>query len=392
MLQGKLKVGFVGTRGMVASVLIDRMLQEGNFDHIEAYFYSTSAPDTILTNSKLNVATKQDSIRLLNAYNVSDFMHLDCIVSTQGSAYTLNMLAKLRQSGCMAYYLDASSALRLQDDTIIVLDPLNLSQIKTAISSGIKNYSVGNCTVSCMLLAIDGLIKHNLIDWISTMTYQAVSGAGAKYILELLSQTNYANLQIAEQLQNKDHIDILSIERHLTKALQDDSLPKQNFKTTIAYNLIPWIDTLTTTGQTKEEAKAMREANKILFNYNIDTPNSSNNLLKIDGLCTRVGSLRCHSQALTIKLKTKNISLDEINTIIANGNQWVKLIPNLQEETLKYLNPVNISGSLDIAVGRVRKMIFGDEYISLFTVADQLLWGAAEPLRRMLSILIDEHN
>ncbi len=371
-----LKVGFIGIRGMVGSVLLDRMLKENDFDKIQAIFFSTSNIGGVAPTVKNGFATLED------AYNLESLLSLDCIVTAQGSEYTEEILPKLRNAGFTGYWIDASSYLRMSNDAVIILDPINLDIIETSLKSGVKNFVGGNCTVSLMLLAIDGLIKNDLVEWVSSMTYQAVSGAGANNMREFLQQSNSLSGYLSEVLNNPAK-SILEIEKEITQKLLGNETPIEHFKAPLFCNLLPWIDRMVDNGQTREEWKATSEANKILGN--------KEELIKIDGLCVRVGSLRCHSQALTIKLKQK-LKLDEITNLITNANQWVRYVPNLEHETRNSLTPLSVSGTLDIAVGRLHKMNFGEEYLTLFTVGDQLLWGAAEPLRRMISILVKHHG
>ena len=362
-----LKVGFVGWRGMVGSVLMQRMVAENDFAALDAVFFSTSAVG----------AAAPHGGKLRDAYSLTELAQLDCIVTTQGSDYTRAVAPQLRASGWMGFWLDASSLLRMDANAVIILDPLNRQHIDHALAAGIKNYIGGNCTVSLMLLALDGLIKADLIEWVSSMTYQAASGAGAKNIRELLAQSGV----IAAAVSALDPAaTILELDQKVSTTLREANFPQQYFGAPLAASVIPWIDSAVANGQTKEEWKAGVESNKIL-GYAPET-------LKVDGICVRVGALRCHSQALTIKLKRKDLSLEQITQLLAAANPWVKIIPNTQAATLAGLTPAAISGSLTIALGRLKKLNFGDDYLSLFTVGDQLLWGAAEPLRRMLKILV----
>lgn len=370
-----LRVGFIGWRGMVGSVLIKRMLINGDFRRIETVFFSTSniggvAPDF-----------GQSQHTLLNAYDIKSLLHLDCIVTTQGSDYTNTIMPQLLSHGYSGFFIDASSALRMSSDTILVLDPLNHEQIVTGIRQGVKNYSGANCTVSLMLLALSGLFKHNLVQWVNSQTYQAASGAGANNMRELLRQCGVMHDSVLSEL-NDDSSDILSIDSKISQILKSKEMPIDHFGTALAGNVLPWIDVAMGNGQTKEEYKACVEANKILgFN--------SFNEVKIDGNCVRVGSMRSHSQALTIKLKSSDLKISDIEDIISSGNEWVRLIANNKKDTLNFLTPISVSGTLDIAIGRLRKLNFGEDYLSAFTVGDQLLWGAAEPIRRMINILVD---
>jgi aspartate-semialdehyde dehydrogenase len=372
-----LKVGFIGWRGMVGSVLMERMREENDFVTIDPYFFSTSAAGGAAPQ------VGKDAGVLLDAYDINKLATLDCIVTTQGSDYTHAVLDKLRQAGWNGYWLDASSSLRMTPDAVIVLDPINNANIEQALKNGIKNYVGGNCTVSLMLLALDGLFKADVIEWISSMTYQAASGAGANNIRELLQQSGAVYNAVKDILDDKN-ITILDIDRRVSQELRSDGFPKQYFGAPLAGSVLPWIDAGMENGQTKEEWKGSVETNKIL-GFEPDT-------IKIDGTCVRVGALRSHSQALTIKLKRKDLSLEQIAELIANANAWVKLVPNSKPETLAELTPAAISGSLTIAVGRLKRLKFGDDFISLFTVGDQLLWGAAEPIRRMLNILVQRRR
>ena len=371
-----LKVGFVGWRGMVGSVLLERMLQENDYLAIEASFFTTSN-----IGGKSPVVGKEVG-SLRDAYAIAELANLDCIVTTQGSEYTHQVLPELRKSGWNGYWLDASSALRMNDDAIIVLDPINQKNIQSALDGGIKNYVGGNCTVSLMLLALDGLFKADAIEWISSMTYQAASGAGANNIRELLHQSGAIYNSVSHLLNDKNAT-ILDIDRKVSETLHSADFPKQYFGAPLAGSVIPWIDAGLENGQTKEEWKGAVETNKIL--------GLAPDTIKVDGVCVRVGALRSHSQALTIKLKRKDLSLAQIETMIKEANSWVSFVPNEKAATLANLTPAAVSGSLTIAVGRLKKLKFGDDFVSLFTVGDQLLWGAAEPIRRMLKILVERH-
>ncbi len=372
-----LNVGFVGWRGMVGSVLMQRMQQQNDFSKIHPVFFSTSnsggtAPIINGTNAILQ-----------DANDINVLLKLDCIVTTQGSKYTDRVLPLLKQAGFKGYWIDASSTLRMSSESTIVLDPINRHVIDKAIYDGIKVFCGGNCTVSLMMMAVHGLLDNNLIEWISSMTYQSASGAGANSMKELLKQSGYLYNNVSELLADKNQ-DILALDSHVSEVLRSSNLPRENFGASLVGNLIPWVDVGLENGQTKEEWKGGAETNKILGLAHED--------IKVDGLCVRVGSMRCHSEALTIKLKRKDLSLSEIEQIIASANEWVKVIPNTKEDTLRYLTPVAVSGKLDIAVGRIRRLSFGEDYITLFTVGDQLLWGAAEPLRRMLQIIVAYHE
>ncbi|MFN7095082.1 MAG: aspartate-semialdehyde dehydrogenase, partial [Burkholderiales bacterium] len=320
---------------------------------------------------------------LLDAYDLTALARLDCIICTQGSEYTQQILPRLRQAGFTGYWLDASSCLRMDKDAIIVLDPINRPIIDAGLADGVKNFTGGNCTVSLMLMAIGGLFKHNLIEWVSSMTYQAASGAGANNMRELLQQSGQLYTEVQHLLADPQ-ANILAIDKQVKQTLMSENLPTQHFGASLAGNVLPWIDTALENGQTREEWKGMAETNKILGL----APDS----VKVDGICVRVGSMRCHSQALTIKLKEDKLNLTDIAEIIKQTNQWVKYVPNDKTSTLTGLTPVSVSNTLDIAVGRLRPLNIGEGYFTLFTVGDQLLWGAAEPIRRMLSILVEYHG
>ncbi|MFZ6644766.1 aspartate-semialdehyde dehydrogenase [Undibacterium sp. TJN25] len=370
-------VGLVGWRGMVGSVLLQRMQEEGDFDHIEPVFFSTSNTGGTAPAMAKNEKTLKD------ANDIDALKKCDIIITCQGGDYTTEIFPKLRAAGWNGYWIDAASTLRMKDDAIIVLDPVNLDVIKTALSRGVKNYIGGNCTVSCMLMGLGGLFQHNLVDWMSSMTYQAASGGGAQHMRELLTQFGSINAEVKALLDNPAAA-ILEIDRKVLAkqhALTADET--KQFGVPLAGNLIPWIDKDLGNGVSKEEWKAGAETNKILGKGE----GFGSAAIPVDGLCIRIGAMRCHSQALTIKLK-KDVPLDEINDIIASNNQWVKVVPNDRESSMKDLTPAAVTGSLTIPVGRLRKMQMGGEYLSAFTVGDQLLWGAAEPLRRMLRILI----
>lgn len=367
-----LKVAFVGYRGLVGSALIKEMIANNDFNKIAPYFFSTSMQNTI---TPFPFAKNE---KILDAYNVDLLSSFDVIISCQGSTYTNNIINKLKIIGYKGFWLDSSSALRMQDDAIIILDPVNRHIIDQGLKNNIKIFSVGNCTVSLMLLAICGLIKENLVESIINSSYQASSGAGSNYIKEFLLQTNSFSKKIDNVLNNEN--DILAIMDNATRIIDSDAIPKKYYKNALYSNVLPWIDIQYPHGQTKEEYKGIAETNKIL--------GFKENTIKVDSTCVRVGVLRCHSQSLAVKLK-QNIPISEIIDLLQNAHQWIKIITNNEDCTIKYLNPVNISSTLDIAVGRIRPMIFDDKYISLFTVGDQLLWGASEPVRRMLNILIE---
>ncbi|MDV6343700.1 MULTISPECIES: aspartate-semialdehyde dehydrogenase [unclassified Nitrosomonas] len=367
------QVGFVGWRGMVGSVLMQRMREEDDFSLVEPVFFTTSqkggkGPDI-----------GKDIPPLKDARDVAELKKMDIIISCQGGDYTNEIFGKLRESGWKGYWIDAASALRMKDDAVIILDPVNMPVIKQALHDGVKNYIGGNCTVSLMLMAVGGLFEKNMVEWMSAMTYQAASGAGAQNMRELLLQMGETH-RVAEDLLNDPASSILDIDREVAEKLRDKEFPVENFGVPLAGSLIPWIDKEVAHGQSREEWKGQAETNKILGHTDKPVP--------VDGICVRVGAMRCHSQALTIKLK-QDIPLDEIEGVIAQSNNWVRVIPNERERSTKELTPVAVTGKLDVHVGRLRKLNMGGEYLSAFTVGDQLLWGAAEPLRRMLRILIE---
>ncbi|HJU49597.1 MAG TPA: aspartate-semialdehyde dehydrogenase [Pseudogulbenkiania sp.] len=369
-----MRVGFVGWRGMVGSVLMQRMREENDFAQIsEPVFFTTS-----------NVGGKgpdigRDVPALKDAKNIDDLLAMDAIVTCQGGDYTSEVFPKLRAAGWKGYWIDAASTLRMEDDAIIILDPVNMNVIKDGLASGVKNYVGGNCTVSLMLMALGGLFQNDLVEWVTSMTYQAASGAGAQNMRELISGMGAIHAQVADKLADPASA-ILDIDRKVADFLRSDDYPSQNFGVPLAGSLIPWIDKDLGNGQSKEEWKGGVETNKILGRSASPVP--------VDGLCVRVGAMRCHSQALTIKLK-KDIPLDEIEAMLAAANPWAKVVPNTREASMRDLTPAAVTGTLTTPVGRLRKLAMGGDYLSAFTVGDQLLWGAAEPLRRMLRILIE---
>ena len=365
-------VGLIGWRGMVGSVLMQRMQAEDDFTYIDPVFFTTSqvgeaGPDI----SKAIPALK-------DAKDIDALKAMDIIISCQGGDYTKEVYPALRAAGWDGYWIDAASTLRMNDDSIIVLDPVNMTVIKDGLVNGIKTYVGGNCTVSLMMMALGGLFQRNLIEWITPMTYQAASGAGARNMRELLSQMGSLRDSVKELLDDPASA-ILEIDRAVTDHMHGTEYPVDNWSVPLAGSLIPWIDSQLETGQSREEWKAQVETNKIL--------GRSDNPIPIDGLCVRIGAMRSHSQALTIKLK-QNLPLDEIHSMLDEANDWVKVIPNEREVTMRELTPAAVSGTLTIPLGRLRKLSMGTEYLSAFTVGDQLLWGAAEPLRRMLRILL----
>jgi aspartate-semialdehyde dehydrogenase len=371
-------VGLVGWRGMVGSVLMQRMQDEGDFAHIEPVFFTTSNAGGKAPAMARNETTLKD------ATDIAELSKCEIIISCQGGDYTSEVFPKLRAAGWNGYWIDAASTLRMEQDAVIVLDPVNLGVIKDAMSKGVRNYVGGNCTVSCMLMGLGGLFQHNLVDWMTSMTYQAASGGGAQHMRELLTQFGTINSAVRPLLDNPAAA-ILEIDRAVLATQHGMPADEtKQFGVPLAGNLIPWIDKDLGNGQSKEEWKAGAETNKILGRGEA----FGSRAIPVDGLCVRIGAMRCHSQALTIKL-TKDVPLDEINDIIASNNQWVKVVPNTREASMHELSPAAVTGSLTIPVGRLRKMSMGGEYLSAFTVGDQLLWGAAEPLRRMLRIILD---
>lgn len=367
-----LKVGFVGWRGMVGSVLMERMVAENDFQGFESYFFTTSQVGQDGPNFG------GGSKPLLDATDIKLLGEMDIILSCQGGSYTKSVYGDLR-ANWNGYWIDAASALRMNDDSIIVLDPVNRKIIDEGLEQGVKNYIGGNCTVSLMMMALGGLFENDLIEWISSMTYQAASGSGAKHMRELLVQMGELESD-ARDLLDSPASTILDIDTRVTTKLNSGSLTSDNWRVPLAASLIPWIDSPMENGQTREEWKGISETNKILGR-------SGNEIIPVDGQCVRIGSMRCHSQAFSIKLK-KNVPLAEVEQIIAGHNEWVKVVPNERTITEDELTPTKTSGTLTIPIGRIRKMNFGEEYLTAFTVGDQLLWGAAEPVRRVLKIIL----
>ncbi|WP_028582549.1 aspartate-semialdehyde dehydrogenase [Desulfogranum japonicum] len=367
------KVGIVGWRGMVGSVLMERMRAEDDFQGYEARFFSTSQA------GQAGPTVNGTTYELLDARNVDLLHDLDVIVSCQGGDYTAEVYPQLRAKGWQGYWIDAASKLRMEKDSIIVLDPVNSKVIQQGLAGGIKDYIGGNCTVSLMLMALGGLFEQGWVEWISSQTYQAASGAGAKNMRELVEQMRTIG-ENASYLLDEPATAILDIDRNVTDTLRSPIFPTSQFGASLAGSLIPWIDIPMENGQTREEWKGMSEANKILA-----TPGQP---IPVDGNCVRIGAMRCHSQAFTIKLK-QDIPLADIEQALDSHNQWSFLVSNNKEATLKDLTPARVTGTLDIPVGRVRKMSMGNSYLSAFSVGDQLLWGAAEPLRRMLKIVLE---
>ncbi len=366
-----MKVGIVGWRGMVGSVLMQRMQEENDFAlGFEPVFFTTSQAGQ---PAPMNAGT------LKSADDIAELKKLDVILTCQGGDYTKAIHPELRRQGWNGYWIDAASTLRMEDNAVIILDPVNRNVIDKALANGRKDFIGGNCTVSLMLMALGGLFRAGLVEWLSSMTYQAASGAGAPNMRELLSQMGVLNAVVAEELKNPGSA-ILEIDRKVTETLRNGSMPTKEFGFPLAGNLLPWIDREVEDGQSREEWKGFAETNKILGN---DTP------IPVDGICVRVSAMRCHSQAITIKLN-KDLPIADIEQLIANDNQWVKLIPNTKADSLAGLTPAAVSGTLTVPVGRVRKMKMGPQYLQAFTCGDQLLWGAAEPLRRMVRILLEK--
>lgn len=367
----KLKLGIVGYRGMVGSVLIERMRAEADFKNFETTLFSTSQKGEASLLAEI-----QNKVQ--DANDVNSLKNMDIVLTCQGGDYTKAIYPGLMNSGFKGYWIDAASALRMENNSVLVLDPVNLDVIKAGLKNNMQTFVGANCTVSLMLMGIDGLFKSNLVEWVSSMTYQAASGAGAKNMRELLSQMKFLGDKLRSDIDNVSG-DILELEKKATALLTDANFPRENFGHALALNLLPWIDVPMPSGQSKEEWKAQVEANKIL---------GTKKVIPVDGTCVRVGALRCHSQGLTIKLN-KQVSLNEVEAMIREANPWVKYVPNDRETTVRELGPRAISGTLQIGVGRVRPMTLGPEFLNVFTCGDQLLWGAAEPLRRMLGLILD---
>ncbi|EOC1311943.1 aspartate-semialdehyde dehydrogenase [Cronobacter turicensis] len=361
-------VGFIGWRGMVGSVLMQRMVEERDFDAIRPVFFSTSQ-----LGQPAPAFGAQGGGTLQDAYNLEALKALDIIVTCQGGDYTNEIYPKLRESGWQGYWIDAASSLRMKDDAIIILDPVNQHVIADGLNKGVKTFVGGNCTVSLMLMSLGGLFAENLVEWASVATYQAASGGGARHMRELLTQMGLLQQHVATELADPASA-ILDIERKVTALTRSGELPVDNFGVPLAGGLIPWIDKQLDNGQSREEWKGQAETNKIL---------GTASTIPVDGLCVRIGALRCHSQAFTLKLK-KDVSLATIESLLAGHNDWVKVVPNDRDITVRELTPAAVTGTLSTPVGRLRKLNMGPEYLSAFTVGDQLLWGAAEPLRRML--------
>jgi aspartate-semialdehyde dehydrogenase len=368
------RVGLVGWRGMVGSVLIQRMREEGDFALVEPVFFTTS-----------NVGGQAPSIGkdtspLDDGHAIDKLKAMDIIISCQGGDYTTAVFPKLRSAGWNGYWIDAASKLRMEKDAVIILDPVNLPVIEDALSHGIKNYIGGNCTVSLMLMGLSGLFKHDMVEWMTAMTYQAASGAGAQNMRELLQQMGEVHFA-AKNLLADPASSILDIDREVAGILREESFPTAYSGVPLAGSLIPWIDKDLGNGQSREEWKAQAEANKILGREESPIP--------VDGICVRIGAMRCHSQALTIKL-SKEVPIDEIEEMLGTAHDWVKVVPNTSEASIRELTPAAVTGKLTVPVGRLRKLSMGGQYLTAFTCGDQLLWGAAEPLRRMLRILLQQ--
>lgn len=375
-------VGLVGWRGMVGSVLMQRMQEERDFDHIEPVFFSTSN-----AGGKAPAMAKNETT-LKDANDIEALKKCDVVLTAQGGDYTNEVFPRLRAAGWKGYWIDAASSLRMKDDAIIVLDPVNQGVIKDALSKGVKNFIGGNCTVSCMLIGLGGLFQADMVEWMTSMTYQAASGGGAQHMRELLTQFGTLNASVKPLLDNPASA-ILEIDRQILATQHGLSAEEtKQFGVPLAGNLIPWIDKDLGNGQSKEEWKGGAETNKILGRGEGFLGATGAAPIAVDGLCVRIGAMRCHSQALTIKLR-RDVPLDEIEGILAAHNPWAKVVPNTREASMTDLTPAAVTGTLTIPVGRLRKMQMGGEYLSAFTVGDQLLWGAAEPLRRMLRILIE---
>jgi len=367
------KVGIIGWRGMVGSVLVERMLAERDFDLIAPTFFSTSQA------GGKGPAIGRDTGPVADANSIDALAKMDILISCQGGDYTNAIFPKLRAAGWDGYWIDAASALRMQPDAVIILDPVNRDVIDAALAKGVKNYIGGNCTVSLMLMSMGGLFKAGLVEWMTAMTYQAASGAGAANMRELVAQMGAVHA-VAKPLLDNPASAILELDRIVADTLRKGAVPTENFGHPLAGSLLPWIDKDLGNGQSKEEWKGMAETNKIL--------GREANPIPVDGVCVRVGAMRCHSQALTVKLN-RDVPLPEIEALLAKANDWVRVVPNQREASLQQLTPTAVTGTLTVPVGRLRKLPMGGEYLAAFTVGDQLLWGAAEPLRRMLRIVLE---
>jgi aspartate-semialdehyde dehydrogenase len=367
-------VGLVGWRGMVGSVLMQRMEEEGDFSDINPVFFTTSQ-----AGQAAPVLGGKEAPALKDAFSIEELKVMDVIITCQGGDYTKEVYPKLMASGWKGYWVDAASSLRMSDDAVIVLDPVNKNVIKDALCNGTKTFVGGNCTVSLMLMGLGGLFENGLVEWLSSQTYQAASGGGAKHMRELLTQMGQLNASVADKLDDSRSA-ILDIDKVVAEAQRNGSLDTANFGVPLGGSLIPYIDTEMENGQSREEWKGQAETNKILA--------TGNNIIPVDGTCVRIGSMRCHSQAFTIKLK-QDAPMDEINAMLDEHSQWSSVVPNNKEATIAGLTPTAVTGTLNVPVGRLRKMNMGPQYLNAFSVGDQLLWGAAEPLRRMLRILLE---
>ncbi len=375
-MANRMKVGLIGWRGMVGSVLVGRMQDERDFDHVDTTLFSTSQA------GQAAVALPNTAPVVADATDVAALSAMDVLISCQGGDYTTAMHPKLRASGWNGYWIDAASTLRMQDKAVIILDPVNRGVIDAALAAGGRDFIGGNCTVSLMLMAMGGLFREGLVEWVTAMTYQAASGAGAQNMRELLVQMGDAYASVSELLADP-RSNILDIDRAVAARLRSDAFPTEQFGHPLAGSLLPWIDKDLGNGQSREEWKGMAECNKILGRSADPVP--------VDGICVRIGAMRCHSQALTIKL-ARDLPLPEIESLLAGGNDWVEVVPNRREDSLARLTPAAVTGRLDVPIGRLRKLPMGGTYLTAFTVGDQLLWGAAEPLRRMLRLLLEQQG
>ncbi len=366
------QVGIIGWRGMVGSVLLDRMRAEGDFEVVQPTFFSTSQIGAAAPANTGAAGAVQD------ANDIALLAKLPMLISAQGGDYTQAVHPQLRAAGWQGYWIDAASTLRLHEDSVLVLDPVNLAVMQAAQRRGLKDFIGGNCTVSLMLMAVCGLMRAGLVEWISAMTYQSASGAGAQNVRELLEQMGYLYRSASPALRDPAAT-ILDVDRAVSRALADPGFPKQQFGVPLAASLIPWIDKDLGNGQSREEWKAGAESNKIMGTEDRPVP--------VEGICVRVGAMRCHSQALTIKL-TRDVPMHEVEALLAGANPWVRVVPNDRETSIAELSPAAVSGRLTVPIGRLRKLAMGPEYLSAFTVGDQLLWGAAEPLRRTMRFLL----
>lgn len=369
-----MKVGFIGWRGMVGSVLMDRMVAEGDFKNIEATFFTTSQAG----QKAPSFATKYGSENLEDAMDTAILSEMDVILTCQGGDYTSNIHAKLRKKGWSGYWVDAASTLRMKENSLICLDPVNSELLQNGLENGVKDFVGGNCTVSLMLMALGGLFKEDLVEWVSSHTYQAASGGGARNMVELINGMGSVYNSVLSEVKNPASA-ILEIDKKVTDHMRSEDYDKKLFGAPLAGSLIPWIDSPMDNGQTREEWKGVSETNKIL---------GTKKTIPVDGTCVRIGAMRCHSQAFTIKLK-KTVDTDTVTQILGTANDWVDVVPNNKESTLNSLTPAAVTGKLNIPVGRIRKMNIGDDYLNAFSVGDQLLWGAAEPVRRMLKMILD---